>query len=175
MKFGDIKLKLLQINTFTIAISLIGLVVACVPATTFDYAFRPNTSLAKKDTDVFECKVASTQQVPTNNKVSTTPVYTTPVTCNNIGGIVSCYGGDTFGGNVVITDANAGLRRQYLTRCMVSRGYSLTVGVPECSDKQRKNLTAETIAALNSKIRPYKAGACFGRVQNVGQLLYLEE
>ena len=120
------------------------------------YKDRP-VSLAQKDKDTFDCKVKAAQAVPTDKYSSVTPTYTSPVYCSSYGYSTSCTGGNTYGGNVITTDVNVSLRREYSNRCMANKGYKTTTfPIPQCDPKK-----VNTSYSVNSKIHKPVRGACW--------------
>lgn len=111
------------------------------------------------------CQVEAVQRVPAQQVIESTPGFTTPTQtyCNRIGSQVICNttGGQTFGGGVTTTDANAGLRQKVFGQCMADRGYRY-VSLPPCpqgAQFQKSNglppLTARTCYLVTPNQRIY--------------------
>ena len=122
---------------------------------------------------LLKCEVEAAQQVPVNNQTSTTPVfttptYTTPVSCyTGYGGYTTCsggqtMGGQTYGGNVVTSDANLGLRQRLQDQCMADRGYTLR-NLKPCSDL---DMRSGTIFPQSGKQPKTEEIACFTQNQS---------
>lgn len=130
-----------------------SLLAACVVASQpVYYAYKANTTNAKKSDDFLNCQVEAANKVPVNQRVGTTPVYTTPVyttpmyttctgySCVTTGGQV--MGGDVYGGDVYSYDANEDLRIQVTLQCMQRKGYTM-YDAKTCAPSQvPKGLTA---------------------------------
>lgn len=142
---------------------------ACVPSTQ-TYLFKDGATVARADADIFDCKVEATQAVPQNTQLRSSPAYRTPLVtrCTE----KRCYttGGDLIGGNTYSYDANAGLRREYLARCLASKGYSATT-LPVCpTDAQ---IRSDILGALGGELREPREGACIKPVSSrIGNLVY---
>lgn len=97
--------------------------------------YKVGGTTASYNRDVTNCEVAAAQKVPAKMITRTTPVYTTPVQtyCNQVGSQVICnsVGGQTYGGDVITTDANANLRKRVYSQCMTDKGWAW-ITVPVC-------------------------------------------
>lgn len=153
------------------------LVVSACTVDSTNYIYKPNTpvTISQKETDIFECEVAASRAVPQDIRISTTPTWTTPVTCNTFGGTTSCMGGQTFGGHVKSSDANERLRSEYVRRCEAQRGYVVTqTPIPACRQDQIPEGFAATSRTL---VHTPVEGACYytsGTTIN-GHLILLPE
>ena len=102
------------------------------------------------------CKLESIQKVPSNNVVNSSPIYTTPITCNKgFGGFTHCTGGDTYGGIVSSYDINADLREQIRSECVADKGIIKMTNLPKCEEWSLGGwydgrLNAEELAALRA-------------------------
>ena len=134
------------------------------------YLFKePLVTLAQKDNDTFDCKVAAAQAIPTDKYTSRTPTYTTPVSCNTFGYTTSCTGGNTYGGNLITKDLNEGLRSEHMLRCMAKKGYKVTpFPIPEC-DPEKVNISFSSV----SKVHKPKPGACWVSASSHSSLIIL--
>lgn len=136
---SQIKRSSSHIKVKTIAL-LTAIIVA--PACSTDntrYMYKPDStvSISQKEQDMFECEVEAIRAVPQDNKLITTPTYTSPVSCNTIGYSTYCSGGNVYGGDVYTIDANLSLRREYESRCLAQRGYLTTQSpIPKCTEDQ---------------------------------------
>ena len=138
-----------------------GLLAGCGPQMNENYAYKPKpTTKGQKAKDLLDCGVKASQAVPTDNRIASTPTYTTPVSCNtygtvstyggfgSYGGNTYCTGGQTYGGQTYSYDANAGLRDKVYTQCMAEKGYlTTTFPIPYCKPEQvpAGYITASTI------------------------------
>ena len=142
----------------------------CGPQMNVNYNYKPQpTTKGQKAKDLLDCAVKASQAVPTNNRIATTPTYTTPVACNTYGAVSTyggfgsysgntyCTGGQTYGGQNYSYDANAELRNKVENQCMVEKGYLTTrIPIPYCKQEQipAGYITSSTI--LHEPV----AGAC---------------
>ena len=141
-----------------------------VPTANYVYKNNPVT-LAQKDKDIFDCKLAAAQAVPTDTVVSKTPTYTTPVTCSNYGYSTSCYGGNTIGGNIVTNDRNSGLKLEYENRCLANRGYKKTTfPIPQCDLEDM-----DVKYSMDTLVRKPVAGSCWVWGTNRASFVVLPE
>jgi hypothetical protein len=149
---------------------------ACVQ-TPQNYLYRSNTTISQKDSDMFDCELDASRAVPVNTQIDTTPVYRTPVNTSCTSGYygnVQCTssGGDVYGGNTYSYDANTGLRDEYASRCMASKGYSVAQ-LPPCADNV---VPAGAAQGLAGALRAPKDGACTVAITNrSSNVLYPEE
>lgn len=140
------------------------------------YIYKPNTTVAQKDQDEFECELKASQAVPTDTQFGTTPTYTTPIqtNCYGYGYSASCTttGGHVYGGQSYSYDANSDLRAEYWARCMVSKGYGGSE-LPVCpASKLPENATE----LLRSKLRAPREDACQVKITDRStNLLYSSE
>ena len=112
----------------------VGLLAGCMTPAPLRYYLKTGSNSLTHNEAQLECEVAAAQSVPVSNQVSTTPTFTTPVTCSpGFGGSVTCNGGQTFGGNVVTHDANLDLRVRLESQCMANKGYTVRY-LPNCTD-----------------------------------------
>lgn len=100
-----------------------------------NFPYRAGATVGDKDQDTTNCEVEAAQRVPQQIEVHTTPVYTTPVQtyCYRSGYQTICNstGGDTYGGDMYSTDANAGLRKRVEDQCMARKGWRW-IDLPAC-------------------------------------------
>lgn len=140
------------------------------------YLYKSGATVAQADNDFFECELAGAQSVPQDNRVGTTPVFTTPTqtNCYSVGNSVQCSttGGQTVGGNTYTYDANLELRTRFLARCLSARGYT-AVSLPVCSPS---DVPEAVLPELGGELRAPAEGACFVSVTNrVGNIAYSSE
>jgi hypothetical protein len=157
-----------------LALTLALALSACAPGTT-TYAYRANTAPAQADRDSFQCQVEATRTIPVNTQVRQRPGYWIPprTICDRDG--KNCYvePSEWIPGEVYSYDANAGLRTEYIRRCLAGRGYTLTA-VDLCPG----GTTAEgpLAQALLSRLRPVRDGACAINIsERSSNLIYAEE
>ncbi len=147
-------------KAITIGVIGFGLLAGCGDTTNVNYMYRDKpTTKSQKARDILSCEVFASKEVAVSNQTSTTPVfttptYTTPVSCyTGYGGYTSCtggqtMGGQTYGGNLVTTDTNAGLRKRVVAQCLSNKGYKTTpFPVPFCAKDQIPSgyVTSKTI------------------------------
>lgn len=130
-----------------------GLLAGCggsQPETAFTY--KENTKYSEANRAAMDCLVEAAQKVPVANNSYTTPTWTTPVSCSTSFGDINCYGGNTYGGNLVTQDTNLLLRERVAEQCLVDKGYY--VGrIPFCSNAtKRKFLKAYGPVNLDSEV-----------------------
>lgn len=105
------------------------------PLTSYPYKADANRAILQNE--MTDCQVNAAQRVPQQTVISTTPTYTTPVQtfCNRVGYQTICNstGGQTYGGNVVTSDANTDLRNRVFYQCMAGKGWEW-VNIPVCRD-----------------------------------------
>ena len=122
----------------------LGLLSGCIKSPPQPFYLKTGSTSQEHNRILLKCEVEAAQKIPVSNQASTTPVfttptYTTPVSCySGYGGYVTCSGGQTtggqtYGGNVVISDANLGLRQRLQDQCMADKGYILR-NLKPCSD-----------------------------------------
>lgn len=148
---------------------------ACV-ATTESYLYKEGATVAKTDTDYFQCEVEAARGIPQETRLATTPTFTTPVqtNCYRIGYSVQCNstGGQTYGGQTYSYDANSELRATYFARCLAARGYNV-VELPVC-DKSK--VPADLLKKLGGKQRLPQQEACYVAVtERAGNIVYKSE
>jgi hypothetical protein len=155
-----------------LALPSVFLLSGCEPVV-HEYRYKSNVSVSQKDQDYFECDLASTQVVPANSQVGTTPMYVTPRQTSCYGYSCTTTGGQVLGGDIYSYDANASLRSDYYNRCLAAKGYSV-VTLPMCPpntvvpDRLKKTLMTQ--------VRGPAEGACIVDVTNrIGNLLYESE
>jgi hypothetical protein len=121
------------------------------------YSYKPNITVAQQDKDIFDCRVAAAQEVPTNTQI--------------IPGIGSynAYAGVYVPGTPYSYDSNSGLRAQFYSRCMTSKGYT-DYEIPSC---QTTALPEGSSGILTGMLRPPVDGACKIPVtENASNLIY---
>jgi hypothetical protein len=108
--------------------------------------------MSQKDRDSFDCELAATQSVPQNTQIGYLPGY---------------------GGTQAYTfDRNSGLRTEFSDRCLVSKGYILTV-VPVCRPGAVPSNLSEV---LLGSLRAPKPDACATQVTSrSSNIVYAEE
>ncbi len=141
------------------------------PLTSFPY--KANASDAVLQNEMLDCQVDATQRVPQRTVVSTTPTYTTPVQtfCNQIGYQTICNstGGQTYGGNVVTSDANSGLRDRVYMQCMARKGWDW-VNIPACpAGVGPENLTR----GRNNGLPVRTSATCYLSREDTPNLVYI--
>lgn len=120
------------------------------------YYGSANPQRIKISDDLMACKLESIQKVPSNNVISSSPTYSTPVTCNTgFGGFTRCTGGNTYGGIVSSYDINADLREQIRSECVADKGIIKMTNLPKCEEWSLGGwydgrFNAEELAALRA-------------------------
>jgi hypothetical protein len=114
---------------------------SCVASEPFVAAWREGATAAEASGAQTDCMIEAANRVPQQIQSYTTPVYTTPsnVQCNTYGNYVSCqqYGGQVYGGQTQIYDANVRLRDMATAQCLARRGFSVAT-IPACTTEQTK-------------------------------------
>lgn len=112
----------------------------CV-AEPYTVAWRTGATAAQASDAQTDCMVEGANRVPQSIASYTTPVYRTPsnIQCTSYGYTTSCYdyGGQVYGGDTRIYDANEELRGQVVRQCLARKGYSV-VTFPACTSEQKK-------------------------------------
>lgn len=102
-----------------------------------NFPYKTGATFQSLNRDMTNCQVEAAQRVPQQQVLHTTPSFTTNTQtyCNRIGTQTFCNttGGNTIGGQVYSTDANAGLRGRVYHQCMANNGYRY-VNLPPCPD-----------------------------------------
>lgn len=119
-------------RAFVVAV-LCGIVVAgCaangfVPGGPASTIWKEGTTRAQRVADYADCKLEAIREVPTAVGVGSTPGFSSPgsVMCNGLGNIVTCntVGGYNNPGSVYSYDASARTRQQYVSACLIKKGY----------------------------------------------------
>jgi len=127
------------------------------PLTNFYY--KAGVGFTQIQNDKTDCQVSAVQKVPQHTVIQTSPSYTVPTQtyCNRIGNQVLCNqtGGQTYGGTVSSTDANANLRARVWAQCMAQKKYRI-VNIPAC--RQGVSLASQG----NEKVlRPLSQMTCY--------------
>lgn len=114
---------------------------ACVASEPFVAAWREGATPAQANEAQTDCMIEAANRVPQQVQSYTTPVYRTPsnVQCTTYGNYVNCqeYGGQVYGGQTQIYDANASLRDRATEQCLARRGFGVAV-IPACTSEQTK-------------------------------------
>jgi len=114
---------------------------SCIAGEPFVAAWREGATAAEAREAQTDCMIEAANRVPQQIQSYTTPVYTTPsnVQCNRIGNYVSCqqYGGQVYGGQTQIYDANTRLRDMATAQCLSRRGFGIAT-IPACTSEQKK-------------------------------------
>ena len=125
------------------------------------FPYKAGATGATLSNDITNCEIEAAQRVPQNLASRTSPTYRTPTqtTCNRIGTQVFCNttGGQTYGGQTTIFDANSGLRGRAEMQCMVSNGYRF-LDIPACPVGVRPEAL---VVARNGGLPPVTAGTCY--------------
>ncbi len=125
------------------------------------FPYKAGATGASLTNDITNCEIEAAQRVPQNLASTTTPTYTTPTQthCNRIGTQVFCNttGGQTYGGQTTIFDANSGLRSRAQQQCMMRSGYRF-LNVPACPDGVRPEAL---VVARNGGLPQVSAGTCY--------------
>lgn len=118
----------------------VGLLAGCgVSEPDRAFFYKENTKYSEANKTLTDCQVEAAQKVPVSNNSYTTPTWTTPVSCSTSYGYTNCYGGNTYGGNLVTQDTNLPLRDRVTEQCLVDKGYY--VGrVPVCSNEIKRKM-----------------------------------
>lgn len=118
-----------------------ALLAGCFPV---DVYHKNGASLARLQSDETACKVKALKEVPVNKLTRVTPVHVIPhQTCDSEGNCETTY--TTFGGHVVVYDANKDLRARYVAQCMVDKGYA-QVELPICQGPAPETLPGKVPA-----------------------------
>ena len=142
---------------------------ACVPSQQ-TYLFKEGATVGQKEADIFDCRVEATRAVPQNTQLRSSPGYRTPITTRCSDKRCTTTGGDIIGGRTYSYDANAGLRREYLARCIASKGYSATT-LPTCPSNSE--IRADILGSLGGRLREPREGACIEPISaKSGNLVY---
>jgi hypothetical protein len=167
--YGEIKMRKLSVIGLVSLSALAG----CQDTSNSNYLYKSKPiTLAEKNDDTFECRLAAAQAVPTDKVTTRTPTWTTPVSCNTYGGYTSCTGGQTYGGNLNTTDMNSSLRAEYKDRCLAKKGYVKTSSpIPKCEPK-KVDISSITMASL---IHQPVEGACWTQGTNNASIIILPE
>lgn len=121
-------------KTVAIGIIGVGLLAGCMTPEPMPFYLKTGSTPIQHNEAQLECEVTAAQSVPVSNQISTTPTFTTPISCSpGYGGYVTCSGGQKLGGNVVTNDANLDLRVRLETQCMANKGYTVRY-LPNCTD-----------------------------------------
>ena len=131
-------------KALVVGIVSLGLLGGCMQSPPQPFYLKTGSTNKEHNSILLKCEVEAAQKVPVSNQTSTTPVfktptYTTPVSCySSYGGYTTCSGGQTtggqiYGGNMVTSDANLGLRQRLQDQCMADQGYILR-NLNPCSD-----------------------------------------
>ena len=144
--------------------------------TTRLYLYKDAATVARADTDYFDCELEAARAVPQDTQIETTPVYITPVrtSCTGFGIRTTCSstGGDVYGGQTYSYDANEDLRTEYFARCLAKRGYSATE-LPLCD---KGSVAPSVLSKLGGKLRQPASGACYFSVTDrAGNVVYANE
>lgn len=155
-------------------LALVFLVLSGCEAATGFYIYREGGTVSQARSDFFDCELAAARAVPQDMRVETTPVYSTPAqtTCYNYGYSVQCTttGGQVYGGDVYSYDANAGLRGEFVGRCMVNKGYR-GYELPVC---ETSSISQSARQALSGRLNPPREGACYVPItEDIGNVAYL--
>jgi len=118
-----------------------ALLSACVASEPFVAAWREGATPAQASEAQTDCMIEAANRVPQQVQSYTTPVYRTPsnVQCTTYGNYVNCqeYGGQVYGGQTQIYDANTRLRDMATAQCLSRKGFSVAT-IPACTSEQRK-------------------------------------
>jgi hypothetical protein len=130
-----------------------------VPLQNFPY--KVGATEASSNGDITNCQIEAAQRVPQQLASHTTPTYQTPAqtTCNRIGTQTFCSttGGQTYGGQTTIYDANAELRGRAEQQCMVRNGYRY-LQIPACP----ASVTGDSLVlGRNGGLPPITVGTCY--------------
>jgi len=132
-----------------------GLLTGCISSpqpVSPDYYFLKHspTTNAIVNKALLACELEGVQSVPANIQTSSTPTYTSPMTCGpDFLGNITCTGGYSSGGQVSSYDANRNLRYKVSAQCMVNSGISLAEA-PACpNDNMKKDRYKYDLSALD--------------------------
>ena len=115
----------MKIRAFAAMILLTG----CFPVGLY---YKAGAPVAKADDDLLDCKVMAEGQVPERRVTRVIPGAVMPPRriCDAAG---NCHmiPGRRMPPEIVVEDANAGLRKEVAARCMTRQGYTF-VQIPQC-------------------------------------------
>lgn len=114
---------------------------SCVASEPFVAAWREGATAAEASRAQTDCMIEAANRVPQQIQSYTTPVYRTPsnVQCSTYGNYVNCqqYGGQVYGGQTQIYDANVRLRNMATAQCLSRKGFGVA-SIPACTSEQKK-------------------------------------
>lgn len=149
---------------------MLGCTTATQPIASF--AYRPNTSVSTKNRDALECSLETTQAVPQDTRIATTPTYRSPTQLYCSGYGCTTTGGQVYGGQVYSYDANDQLKVEYRNQCMAAKGYTISQ-LPTCPPRA---VPSSLAAILSRDVRPPRPGACVHRVTSITtNVVYADE
>lgn len=156
-----------------ITVSVVAtLTASCFAPDTVTYAYKPGATVAQKDQDNFECRLAATKQVPINTQIATTPTYRTPTETRCDGFSCVTTGGQTLGGQTYSVDANAQIRSEYYGRCLAAKGYTFYPVTP-CP---KNSVPTELHPLITGRLREPSEGACLAILSSrAGNIVYPSE
>ena len=116
---------------------------ACAP---LDIWYKPGVPVAKAEDRLLTCRADAAQKIPVNTRTRRTPVSIVPRRiCDKNGNCSVFY--DQIGGDLIVYDANEGLRRDVVAQCMRNSGYS-PVSIPPCPPEIRTAAPAGRTSVL---------------------------
>ncbi|MFQ0815738.1 hypothetical protein AVM02_07450 [Brucella anthropi] len=106
------------------------------------FLFKPGATMATKQADFDQCKIASFRSIPQAMAVQSTGGYYNPgtVQCNTFGNTTTCnrVGAVNIPSQQYTVDANEGLRFRFMMQCMQGKGYTPLQGLPMCRNEQER-------------------------------------
>lgn len=136
-------------------------VAGCTSTQPSKFIWKPGVSAAGKQSALDQCRIASFKEIPQTVVSETRGGYYNPGTlqCNTIGGMTSCHrvGAVSIPPTTDTYDINAGLRGRFIDRCLVGKGFTVTV-LPACkSEADTKAATATAAQGGIPKCSDYPA------------------
>jgi hypothetical protein len=132
------------------------------------YGYKPQKLETKEKivADMLACRVQAANKIPSNVQITSTPGYSSPVTCSGY----YCSGGYSVGGTTSSFDANASLRTEVYNQCFYSKGYKTnTQPIPVCRPEQIPSAYGGPMTILY----PPETGSCliFGGTAYSGNVI----
>lgn len=122
--------------------ALTALLFVCACAGPVTVWYDKGTPGEQADRDLLACRVKGAQSVPVDQRIDTTPIYTTPTRtlCKPArhdpeATVCTTTGGEVSGGRTYSYDANEDLRADVVAQCMADLGYT-QVSLPRCTTQQ---------------------------------------
>ncbi|MCM2561099.1 hypothetical protein M8756_01425 [Lutimaribacter sp. EGI FJ00015] len=115
----------------------LALLAACAPLNIW---YKPGATVAASEEQLLNCRAQAARDIPVNTRTRITPVTIIPRQICDGDGNCQIYH-ERIGGEVIVYDANAGLRDEVVQQCMRKRGFSPAT-IPPCPDSLRQSAPA---------------------------------